>query len=455
MVTNRSIVIHGGTVMVGDREPPRFSVADVLVEDGVITRIEPGSGVTRAHRIDATGCLVVPGFVDTHRHTWQTAFRGIASDWSASEYAQVLHHRLKPLYSPEDIHLGNLVGRLEALNSGITTMLDWSHGITSDVHADAALAGLVDAQARSVFAYAGGFALPGDDDISASLRRICGSHRSEMVSLALGLRGPQFSSMSTVRADVTLARELGLRVTVHGGSGEWGRNRPVAAMSASGLLDDRTTVVHCNTLADDEIEMMAAAGASASISPSVELQMGYGWPATGRLLKAGVRPSLSIDDCAASGGDMFSTMRSAFFVQRGLDTLDGLEAARQIQCADVVGFATIEGARACGLAERIGAIAVGKAADIAVIRVDGIGCMPLCNPMGTLVQSAHAGLVEAVLVEGRVLKENGSLVGVNIAELRSKLVESRERLIAQANTSVPPHARITLDGVWRPTVGGE
>nr|BFE58968.1 hypothetical protein GCM10020063_034940 [Dactylosporangium thailandense] len=126
---------------------------------------------------------------------------------------------------------------------------------------------------------------------------------------------------------MALARDLGLRVSVHIHGG-----RAVAEMHDRGLLDERTTLVHGNRVSDDQLAMLADAGCSVSISPDVELKMGIGAPATGRMLAAGIRPSLSIDDCPSVGGDMFAALRTAFAVQRGLD--GGLTAH------DVVEFAT-------------------------------------------------------------------------------------------------------------------
>jgi 5-methylthioadenosine/S-adenosylhomocysteine deaminase len=435
-------------------EHPR---ADVLVEGSRIIAVAPDLDPGDvAHVVDAAGCLVLPGFVDTHRHAWQTAFRGVAADWSLAEYGAGLHGTLKPHYRPEDVHIGNLLGRVEALHSGITTMLDWSHCLTTPDHTDAALDALRSAPGRSVFGWSGGFALPGNDPIEDELRRVRAEFGSDddRVSLALALRGPQYSRMDVVESDVVLARELGLRVTVHGGSGPWGRRRPVGRMHERGLLDERTTVVHCNTLADDELRLMADVGASASVSPDVELLMGFGWPATGRLLDVGIRPSLSIDDCAAVGGDMFATMRTTYVTQRGLDTPAPPPGRTRLTCHDVLGFATLEGARACGLDDRVGSITPGKDADLVVLRLDDPTVFPLNNAAGTVVLHAHPGLVDTVLVAGQVVKEKGELVGIDLAALRARAVDSRDAVLSAANAALAPEERIRTDGSWRPAGAG-
>jgi len=432
-------LLTGGTIVSMDPAVPD-GVGDVLITDGVITEIGPDIVAPDAEVIDATDRVVMPGFVDTHRHTWQTAFRGIGADWTFAEYLTAMHGTLKPHYRPEDIYLGNLIGRLEALNSGITTMLDWFHAAQSPAHTDAAIDGLRDAPGRSIFCYGGGFGRP--DPIDAELRRVREAipDGNGLLTMALGLRGPQLTTMDVTAADLKTANELGLRSSVHVGSGGARGSRPIAAFRDHGLLSDTLTFVHANGIDDDEIAMMAEAGCSVSISPDVELKMGFGWPMTGRMFAAGVRPTFSIDDCPSAGGDMFSTMRTAFAVQRGLDG--------SLTSRDILEFATIDGARACGLSARTGSLTPGKDADVILLRADDLSVYPFNNPVGTIVAAGHPGLVDTVLVAGEVVKRHGRLVHDDDLEpLMVSLRDTRNR-IARA-------AGIPLDGSWRPRTESE
>jgi 5-methylthioadenosine/S-adenosylhomocysteine deaminase len=309
-------LLSGGTVISMDPAVGDLDRGDVLIEDALIVEVAERIDAPDAEVIDATDRIVLPGFVDNHRHTWQTAFRGIGADWTFADYVVAIHGTLRPCYLPEDVYLGNLLGRLEALHSGVTTMLDWFHCAQGPEHADAAVAGLRDAPGRSIFCYGAAYGTTGP--IDAEVRRV----RSDLngdgpVSMALGLRGAEDTSIDTVAEELTLAHELGLRTSVHVAAD--GTNRPIADLREHGLLRDTTTFVHANGIGDDELRMLADAGCSVSISPDVELKMGFGWPMTGRALAAGLRPTLSIDDTPSAGGDMFSTLRTAFAVQRGLD----------------------------------------------------------------------------------------------------------------------------------------
>ncbi|MFI6478658.1 amidohydrolase family protein [Nonomuraea sp. NPDC050663] len=429
-------LIAGGIVISMDPAVGDLPRGDVLIEEGVITQVDERIDAPDAEVIDAGGQIVMPGFVDNHRHSWQSAYRGVGADWTFPEWALAMHGTVKPHYTPEDVHVATLLGRLEALHSGITTMLDWYHVAQGPEHEDAAIAALREAPGRSIFCLGAGWAdhRPVDDDIRRVHAALADTtaDRSGLLTMAWGLRGVEDTSVDIVAGEVMLADELGLRTSLHIVSD--GTTRPVAELHEHGLLRNTTTFVHANGIGDDELQMLADAGSSISISPDVELKMGFGAPMTGRALAAGLRPTLSIDVVPSVAGDMFSAMRAAFAAQRGLD--GGLRAR------DLLAFATIDAARSCGLDARTGSITPGKDADIIIVRTDDPTIFPVTDPVGSLVSAGHPGLVDTVLVAGRVVKRDGALVGVGLPALQSRLIASRDRIAAAAG--------VRLDGTWRP-----
>jgi len=228
---------------------------DILIEGGRIAAIGTDLPVGDAEVLDFTGRIVMPGFVDTHRHTWQSVVRDIASDWSLTEYLAGLHTGLSKYYRPEDTYAGNYLGALEALDSGITTLVDWSHNLATPEHADAAIKALQDTGMRAVFAHGGGnkqwgAPLPSPDNHPEDARRIREQYFSDntgLVTMAMALRGPQFTTPEVNRHDFALAKDLDLRVTVHVGDGYWGKSGPIYKLRDDGLLSDRITYVHCDT----------------------------------------------------------------------------------------------------------------------------------------------------------------------------------------------------------------
>ncbi|MFG2949806.1 amidohydrolase family protein [Streptomyces adustus] len=424
-------LLSGGTVISMDPAVGDLDRGDVLIQDGVIIDVSHHIDAPDAEVIDASDRIVMPGFIDNHRHNWQTAFRGIGADWTFSQWAKAMHGTVKAHYTPEDVYVATLLGRLEALHSGITTMLDWYHVAQDHAHEDAAIAALREAPARSIFCLGAGWATP--DPVDDDIRRV----RSDLtghglVTMAFGLRGADGTGMDTLARELQLADELGLRTSLHTGSD--GTQRPVADMHKYGLLRDTTTFVHGNGISDEELRMLADAGSSISVSPDVELKMGFGAPMTGRALAAGLRPTLSIDVVPSVGGDMFSAMRAAFAAQRGLD--GGLRAR------DLLEFATVDAAASCGLETRTGSIVPGKAADIILLRTDDVTIFPVTEPVGSVVSAGHPALVDTVLVAGRVVKRGGVLVGVDLPALRTRLLDSRDRIAAAAG--------VPLDGTWNP-----
>ncbi|MFC5219788.1 amidohydrolase family protein [Streptomyces coerulescens] len=424
-------LLTGGAVVSMDPAVGDLARGDVLIEDSVIVEVAERIDAPDANVIDATDRIVMPGFVDNHRHNWQTAFRGTGADWTFAEWATAMHVTVKPHYTPEDVYTATLLGRLEALHSGITTMLDWYHVAQGPEHEDAAVAALRDAPGRSIFCLGAGWATP--TPVDADIRRVRSQLTGDgLVTMAFGLRGAEDTGMDTLARELNLAEELGLRTSLHIASD--GTQRPVADLHEHGLLRDTTTFVHANGISDEELRMLADAGSSISVSPDVELKMGFGSPMTGRALAAGLRPTLSIDVVPSVAGDMFSAMRAAFAAQRGLD--GGLRSR------DLLQFATVNAAQSCGLDTRTGSITPGKDADIILLRADDLTVFPVTEPVATIVSAGHPGLVDTVLVAGRVVKRDGVLVNVDLRALRNRLVESRNRIAAAA--------RVPLDGTWHP-----
>jgi cytosine/adenosine deaminase-related metal-dependent hydrolase len=452
-------LLRNGTIITAAVEGECLVGIDIMVSHGVIAAIGKDLDAGGAEVVDVTGRIVLPGFVDTHRHTWQSVIREIASDWSLTEYLAGLHTGLSQYFRPEDTYAGNYVGALEALDSGITTLVDWSHNLATPAHADAAIQALKDTGMRAVFAHGGGSKqwgapLPSPNNHPEDARRIRDEYFSDntgLVTMAMALRGPQFTTPEVNAHDFALARDLDLRVTVHVGDGYWGKSGPILKLQKDGLLSDRTTYVHCNTLSDEELAIIADSGGSASVAADVEMQMGHGFPATGRLLKAGIRPTFSIDVCSSNGGDMFGTMRTAIGMQRALDNAPAVETGEVIEridltCAEVIRFATIDGANAAGLGHVTGSIEVGKAADIVVLDDRSLAITPMNNPFGAVVYGAHPGLVRDVFVDGKRVKRDGQLVGVDYDRIKAMAVAARDHIIGAM-----PQA--SLGGSWHPELG--
>jgi cytosine/adenosine deaminase-related metal-dependent hydrolase len=265
--------------------------------------------------------------------------------------------------------------------------------------------------------------------------------------MAFAARGPQFTTLDITADEFRRARALGLRISLHVGDGIWGTTRPVVQLASRGLLGDDITYVHCNTLTDEDFRLIGDSGATASISPEVELQMGHGFLATLKLIEVGVRPSISIDIVTSIAGDMFGAMRMLLAGTRAVANDAALREGRivdplPLMSRDVLEFATFQGARACGLEARTGSLTPGKEADIVLIDTDSLNLIPINNPHGIVVECAHAGNVDTVIVAGRLVKRDKRLLGVDLQRMRTRVDAARDVLFRRAN--------VASDGSWLP-----
>jgi 5-methylthioadenosine/S-adenosylhomocysteine deaminase len=450
-VPNR-VLIRGGHVLSMDPDIGDVHGGDILIEDDRIAEVAPSIDAGDAEVIDASGCIVIPGFVDSHRHTWETVIRGIAPDVSLGGYFDIVLDQLAPAYRAQDVYAGNYRGSLEAIDAGVTTLLDWSHINNTPEHADEAIRGLRDARLRAVYCYGNPNTSLADWWYTSTLeapediRRVRDEYFSSpdgRITLAMGTRGPGFCTPEVVRHDWELARDVGAPISVHVGMGPYaGRFSMVSQLSEMGLLGSDTTYIHCNYLSDDEFRLIAESGGMVSISPAVEMMMGHGTPPTAQALKHGLKPSLSIDVVTTVPGDMFTQMRFLF----ASDRLVAHEAAYAagnteepvlLTCREVLEFATIHGARVCGLEDRTGSLTPGKQADIVILRCDESNTFPIIDPVSTVVLQADTRNVETVFVAGEALKRDGKLVGADLRTARELATSSLDYLLT--HTTIQPH----------------
>ncbi len=433
-------LLRGATVVTCDDAIGDHPRADVLIEGGKIAAIGPDLAVSDARVLDVEGKIVMPGLIDTHRHTWQTPLRGLGADWTVMDYLSAVRVKLSPHFRAEDVHVANLAGALEALDAGITTIVDYSHCIASPEHADAAIDGLEKARARALFAY--GLA-PGAEpsaalpDTEARLRDAARLRRARLASDAGLVRmGIALTEMQVPweqsKQEIHAARGLGVPITLH--CSAWPVDKSeVQLMAGEGLLGSDLLYVHCTFSSEDDLRAIRDSGGAISATPETELQMGMGFPVVGRALRAGVRCSLGCDVVSSNGGDLFTAMRLALQVERGAENARvGLPQSLPFKAARVLRMTTLDAAESIGLGAITGSLRPGKDADVVVLSADRLNLTPIARPRDSVVMQAHAGNVETVFVRGHAVKLEGVLLGHDLAALRRRLVASRDAVLARA-----------------------
>ncbi|MEU1677848.1 amidohydrolase family protein [Micromonospora zamorensis] len=434
--TDRPVVFRNGLVLTMDDAHTVLPGVDVLVVGDRIAEV--GVGLTApddALEIDATGGILMPGMVDTHRHMWQTAMRGYGADWTLTQYFVWYYLESGKLFRPEDVYAGNLLGAIEAIDAGVTTTVDWSHGLQTPEHADAAVDALEAVDGRFVLAYGniqqGPWQWATSPEFRDFHRRRIDGGKLAGFQMAFDVTGdPAFPE----RAAFEVARELGAAVTTH--AGVWGATNDdgIRLMHENGFMTPSTVYVHAATLTHDSYNRIAATGGSVSVSTESEQSAGQGYPPTWQLRHHDIPVSLSMDTSVWWSGDLFSAMRSTLGADRSREHLEAHAKQETIthchlRAEQVVEWATRGGARALGMDSTIGALTAGRQADVVLIKNDASPVMfPILNPHGHVVFQAQRGDVHTVLVGGRIVKQDGRLVGVDLAAARAAVASTIDHL---------------------------
>jgi cytosine/adenosine deaminase-related metal-dependent hydrolase len=420
---SRQILFKGGCVLTMDARLGNFETADVLVNGARIADVRPNiTAPAGATTIDATHTIVMPGFVDTHRHMWEGQLRNILPDGLLADYTRDITGAARAVYRPEDVKTGDLVSALGAINAGVTTVLDWSHIGNSPQHTDGAIEGLRESGIRAVYAYGGGAGGP-QNQFPADIRRLRRQHFSsadQLLTLAM--------ATGVSASDWRVAREVGAHITIH----LLGAN--VLAPVREALGPD-ITFIHCNGLTEGDWQLIRSSGANVSIACPIEMEMGHGVPPIQEALDHGIRPSLSTDVETEMPGEFFTQMRSVFTLQRML-VLARQRAGEQnlpklLTAREVVEFATIEGAKDNRLDQKIGTLAPGKEADVIMLRTDQINVLPVNNAFGAVVLGMDTSNVDTVMIAGKIMKRQGKLVGVDLDRVRRQAEQSRDYLLGK------------------------
>ncbi|MTD16352.1 amidohydrolase family protein [Nakamurella sp. YIM 132087] len=427
--TPARVLIRGASSVLTMTAQGELSGADILVEDGTITAIGSVPDVPEGTEIiDAADCVALPGLVDTHWHMWNSVARGMAAT-AKGGFAPSMA-ALSPLFTPEHHALGVRLAIAEGLAAGITTVHNWAHNTRSAEHAEAELSAMTASGIRGRLAYGYPQDIAADRTMDLDhLAQLAGRMPEGLVSLGICARGPDRSDTATWQAEWAAARELGLPITTHAASDpDAAALGGIAALAAADGLGADVQLVHLTGATTAQMDLAARSGSPVSISPWTELEVGYGIPPVAELQDAGVALGLSVDNVVLAGSiDMFSVMKL---------TADLAAGSRRTQSvvtdATVLEWATAGGAATLGLGDVAGTLAVGRPADVVLVRTDRIGTAPVKDATTLLVRAAHPADVDLVMVDGVIHKRDGRLVGIDVPALLDESAQALAELRAQA-----------------------
>jgi 5-methylthioadenosine/S-adenosylhomocysteine deaminase len=424
----RPIVFRNATVLTMDDAHHILSGADVLIEGERIAAVGPSLQVPEGTaEIDASGGIVMPGMIDTHRHMWQTAMRGYGADWTLTQYFVWNYLQWGKSFRPQDIYAGNLLSAIEAIDAGVTTTVDWSHNLQTAEHADAAVDALQEVPGRFVLAYGNIQQAPWEWSATPEFRDFVSrrfTSGDDMLGFQMAFDVPPASPDFPEKAAFEVARELGAPVTTHAGVWKVTTDDGIRLMHEHGFMTPTNIYVHAASLSPDSYNRIAATGGSASLSTESEQSAGQGYPPTWRLRQHGIPVSLSMDTSVWWSADLFSAMRATLSADRAREHLeahakDETVTHHRLRAEQVVDWATSGGASALGLDAVIGSLEPGKKADVVLIKNDASPVMfPLLHPYGHVVFQAGRGDVHTVIINGRAVKYDHQLVGADLGKAR-------------------------------------
>jgi len=433
-----NIVIRNAYVMTMEPGAPDIGDGDVHIKDGVIVAVGPKLNASGATAINGAGAIVLPGLIETHWHMWNTLLRSMSGDKAEFGYFRTTS-ALGQKYEPADMYQGTRLAAAEAINNGITFVHDWCHNIRSFEYAEQDLRALRESGLRARFSYGGSQGMPNSQGIAlADLERLARGwptySNDGLITLGLAWRGMGGNNPATAippeiyKAEIEAGRKLGLPISVHA-SGSRAAVGQIDTIGKAGLLGKDMQIIHANFASAEEVDAMAKAGASVSLSPFSELRIGFGMQHTGKFLAAGIPVGLSVDTVELTGNaDMFGIMKLIQNLENGETENEFKLPARR-----VLELGTIEGARSIGLADTVGSLKPGKRADLIMVSTKGINMGVLGDPAHMLVTAAQPANVDTVVVDGRILKRGGQLVAMNTAQIATEAAAANAALRKRAN----------------------
>ncbi|MDP9770767.1 amidohydrolase family protein [Kosakonia cowanii] len=428
-------LIRGATILSMDESVGNIERGDILISGSTIIAVGQNLDAPGAHVIDAKNMIAMPGMVDSHRHAWEGQLRRINPNATClDDYSNATHFSFAKYYRPEDIYVGNILTALGAIDAGITTMIDNSHNSRTAAHSDAAVEALLDSGIRAI--HASGAPVAGEWDKAhwpGNWQRLQKKYFRDNPEgrVTLGV-------MAQLEPELWAeARRLGLPIVTEFFGAEMASE--LESLHQQGLLGPDNIFNHCTALPDEGWEILREAGVRVNVCPRSDSHYGIesGMFAIEAAQRHGINPGLSVDNETSYSTDMFMEMRVAFYLQRVMGMhkehcCDLEHSLTTLPAAQLLKSATIDGAVCAGLQDKTGSLTPGKQADLILINAADLNLYPNGNAFGTVVHAAERSNIDTVMIGGRIVKQNGKVLGVDSERLREAIDESREHLFTAA-----------------------
>ncbi|PSN65651.1 amidohydrolase [Corynespora cassiicola Philippines] len=442
-----SILFTGGTIIAFDHEANDLNIirnGSILIQQDRITDIWSNQEVSSVPMppnttvVDAEGKIIAPGFVDTHRHGWQTLFKTMFSNITLIEYfGRFGEGASAGRVDAEQVYISQLAGLYEALNAGTTTSLDHAHHTWSDETSWAGLNASIDSGARVFWSYA--FHEVSNYTIEQQLvnyRDIVSTAPQRNTAVELGMAFDSFDNgsvdLETITSIIDLAREVNASVlTTHSGGGVYGNDNSPTTLQSLGILNTSIPVVfsHATYVTLRDTMLLRSTDQYVSITPESEMGFGLGRPTSNMIID---QASLGVDTHAFQSSDLVTQARLFLQTTRSAVT-DELFRKWQAPGSNPMSVtqAFLLITRNGGLALRrpdLGVLSVGAKADIVVWDGTSPSLLGWVDPVAAIIQHSNVGDVEHVIVDGKFVKRDHKLVVGDYGSVKLRFLGSAKRI---------------------------
>jgi 5-methylthioadenosine/S-adenosylhomocysteine deaminase len=445
-----TILIQNGAVLTMDEQNTIHQPGWVWVENDRIGAIgadkPPVDLLTRADQVlDAAHQAVLPGLVNGHTHLSQTFMRGLGDDKTLIEWLKTVMWPLQAAMTPADVRLASLLGLVENLRCGVTSLVQHHKITASSQHVDAAAeaAQMVGLRLRLARGWADmGAAAEAEENIYGEMKRlyqIWHQTPNGRITVAFGPMAAWRCSDNTMRRTVALAREWGIPSHIHVAESVdeielmQQRNglRHIEWLDTLGVLSPGVQLVHCVHVDEREIDLIAASGASVIHCPVSNAYLASGAAPVSRMLAKGISVALGTDGSASHNSqDILETLKSAALLAK-VSTGDALA----LLPLDALRMVTTSGARLMGR-DDLGRLILGAKADITLVNLNTVRSMPVHRPESALVYNANGPDVHTVIVDGQILLNAGKVTMLDEEALLEEARQAAAALLKRAKVIV-------------------
>ncbi|MBI6530999.1 amidohydrolase family protein [Proteus vulgaris] len=443
-------IIYNGYVITMDEKYGDLENGAVLIENDTIIDVGDISKFAHidAELIDAEGGIILPGIIDSHRHTWMSLLRSISADMSLAHFLNSVFYGIGALMEAEDLKMATLVGSLEALDAGVTTILDCCDCVNTPQHAVAAIGSLRESGIRSIYAYGmQSYDYKGENRFKTHSQRIDTAkeiyqnfYKNNNTINKMGVLLSDFGTIpfEHTRQEIEQAKKMGIFIASHTGAAEKSiLLKGLHELKQNNLLHPGHLHIHCTSLDRSEWDILSQTGGKISIAPETEMQMGMGRPPFRASIDHGFKPGLSTDIVCVGSGDLFSQMRLGLQFQRCMDNEATANRTGKttthidLSVRDALTWATQGSAEALGMEKQIGTLTPNKKADIIIVS-QRKAFVPSSYPAGSVVLQTTASDVDTVIINGEVKKRFGKLLHHDVEKIRTEATATLKRIQEKA-----------------------